>query len=250
MLLVDASNAFNSLSRHAALLNIQNICPALSKVLINTYRQDIQLFIDGDVLFSQEGTIQGDPLTMVMYAVAITPLIQRLEDEKSSKSGMVWYTDDATAGGNLSNIKAWWNSLSEIGPDYGYYPNALKTWLIVKEEHLENAKKVFQGTGISITAEGRRHLGAAIGTQSFVESYVQRKLSGWVEEVERLSMIANSQPHAAYTAFGHGMKNSGHTWRELSWTYKISCNPWKMLLGTASYPHSQVRVHSVMPIVI
>ncbi len=54
---------------------------------------------------------------------------------------------------------------------------------------------------MSITVEGKRHLGAAIGTNSFVESYVKRKVSGWVHEVERLSSIAVTQPHAAYAAF-------------------------------------------------
>ena len=80
ILLVDASNAFNSLNRQTALMNIHHLCPALSKVLINTYQEDIQLFIDGEVLLSQEGTTQGDPLAMAMYAVAVTLLIHRLED--------------------------------------------------------------------------------------------------------------------------------------------------------------------------
>ena len=64
---------------------------------------------------------------------------------------------------------------------------------------------------MSITVEGRRHLGAGVGVSSFVESYVQRKISGWVLEVERLSSIAISQPQAAYTAFTHGLTSK--------WTY-------------------------------
>ena len=70
----------------------------------------------------------------------------------------VWYADDATAGGSLNHLKAWWDRISAIGPDYGYYPNASKTWLVVKEANLEEATALFQGTGISITFEGKRHL--------------------------------------------------------------------------------------------
>ena len=40
-LLVDASNAFNSLNREAALHNIRYTCPSLAKVLINIYVVDI-----------------------------------------------------------------------------------------------------------------------------------------------------------------------------------------------------------------
>ena len=86
VILVDASNAFNSLNRDAALHNIQQLCPSLSKIIINTYREDSQLFIDGSTLYSQEGTTQGDPLAMAMYAIAITPLIHQLEDDGIKQS--------------------------------------------------------------------------------------------------------------------------------------------------------------------
>ena len=71
--LIDASNAFNSLNRATALQNIRHICPPLSTVLINTYRAPIQLFVDGELLLSQEGTTQGYPLAMPMYALATGP---------------------------------------------------------------------------------------------------------------------------------------------------------------------------------
>ena len=47
-LLVDASNAFNSLNRIVALDNIRRICPALATILINTYRSPSALYVMGD----------------------------------------------------------------------------------------------------------------------------------------------------------------------------------------------------------
>ena len=79
-----------------------SLCPSFSKVLVNTYREDIQLFIEGETLLSQEGTTQGDRLAMAMYAIVITPLIHHLEDEEIKQ---VWFADDATAGGNLAGLK-------------------------------------------------------------------------------------------------------------------------------------------------
>ncbi|KAL5487297.1 hypothetical protein EMCRGX_G019880 [Ephydatia muelleri] len=38
--------------------NIQHICPVISTILINTYRDDVNLFIDGEMLLSEEGTTQ------------------------------------------------------------------------------------------------------------------------------------------------------------------------------------------------
>jgi hypothetical protein len=79
MILVDATNAFNRLNRQVTLVNCEAICPALSPILINTYRSDSWLFVDGQCMFSKEGTTQGDPLAMAMYAIGTQPLIRRLD---------------------------------------------------------------------------------------------------------------------------------------------------------------------------
>ena len=63
VILVDS---FNSLNRQVALHNISHLCPPLSKGLIDTYWEDVQLFIDGETLLSQEGTTQGDPLAGIL----------------------------------------------------------------------------------------------------------------------------------------------------------------------------------------
>ena len=144
-----------------------------------------------------------------MYAVAISPLIRHLQDEEAKQ---VWFADDATAGGELTRLRKWWDRIVELGPDYGYYPNASKTWLIVKESKLEEASTIFQETGVAITMEGKRHLGAALGKHAFVESYVQQKVTEWVSEVERLSTFATTKPQAAYAALTMVSSANGPTW--------------------------------------
>jgi hypothetical protein len=89
------------------------------------------------------------------------------------------------------------------GTAYGYFPNAEKSWIIVKEGNLEEAKEIFQNTGINITVEGRRHLGSALGDTAFVERFVQMKVESWVGEIQSLAEIARTQPHAAYAAYTH-----------------------------------------------
>lgn len=64
-LLINASNAFNSLNRAAALHSVRVICPAIAIYAINTYRAPARLFVvGGKELESSEGTTQGDPLAM------------------------------------------------------------------------------------------------------------------------------------------------------------------------------------------
>ena len=47
MLLIDATDAFNSLNRAIALYSIQHLCPLFSTSLINTYRYPACLYVDG-----------------------------------------------------------------------------------------------------------------------------------------------------------------------------------------------------------
>ena len=47
VLLIDASNAFNSLNRAAALYNVRILCPTIATYAINTYREPARLIIIG-----------------------------------------------------------------------------------------------------------------------------------------------------------------------------------------------------------
>ena len=118
-LLVDASNAFNSFNRNAALLNVRSLCPAIATILTNAYRDSTDLFVDGSTLLSQKGTTQGDPLAMPLYAIATLPLIRSLNADVKQ----VWYADDASACGKIQALRSWWDKLVSTGPAYGYNVN-------------------------------------------------------------------------------------------------------------------------------
>ncbi|KAG0711346.1 hypothetical protein GWK47_020786 [Chionoecetes opilio] len=64
----------------------------------------------------------------------------------------------------------------------------------------------FSVSGVTVTKDGQRHLGAVIGTPEFKEKYVEEKVSVWVKEVGVLSDIAKTEPYAAYSAFTHGLQ--------------------------------------------
>ena len=107
ILLVDARNAFNNLNRQVALHNVNRLCPALSKILINSYRSPADLFVGGERIKLQEGSIQGpDPLAMVMYAIASVPLMKK---DETTSAKQVWFADDATSSGKLVGLRHWWD---------------------------------------------------------------------------------------------------------------------------------------------
>ncbi len=187
-LLVDA---FNRLNRKLALHNIQRICPSFATILTNTYRSPTDLFIDGETIYSQEGTAQGDPLAMPMYALATIPLIKSIDGNVTQ----LWYADD---------LWIWWEKPNLHGPQYRYHINPS---LIVKKD--VSLIERFTNTGLKVTSDVRAYLGSAIGSDSFVQSYSTNKIRDWCLVVSKLANIAMSQPHAAYSAWSHGIQ---HLW--------------------------------------
>ena len=73
---VDANNAFNTINRKVFIHNIQIICPEIARFVINCYQQPARLFVVGGIeIQSLEGTTQGDPTAMPVYAEGIIPLM-------------------------------------------------------------------------------------------------------------------------------------------------------------------------------
>jgi len=200
ILLIDASNAFNSLNRKAALACIKNTCPSIYTALSNSYRQHSSLFVNGRVIMAQEGVTQGDPLAMAMYGLATIPLISRLQSPNTLHK---WYADDGNVAGTLMDIKETWQTLCRIGPQYGYFPNESKTVVIVKEELLPIAKETFADTEISIQL-GHKVLGSVIGNPKACQDHISQWQDKLTPILDRLKEYASSSPQEVY----HCLKRS------------------------------------------
>ena len=152
----------------------------MSTYIRNCYKHPLRLFvIGGKELLSQEGTTQGDPLVMPTYAIGIIPMLPRLKTDHENieiKEKHVAYADDLGGAGKLEEMLKWWNNVKVFGPLIGYYPNAFKSWLVVKEKQFELAKEIFKNTNINVTTEGRKYLGGFIGNENITTEFIQNKI--------------------------------------------------------------------------
>ena len=222
ILFVDASNAFNSINRQVALHNVQKIFPLLAPMIINTYRIPSSLFIDGDFIMSKEGVTQGDPMAMAFYAIATIPLIEKLKEDMLQ----VWYADDAAGTGKLSPLRTWWDNINSIGPAFGYYPNASKSHILVKEHLKQEAHDIFKGTNLQIITDGKEYLGGSIGTHQFANEFISSRVRDWITNIDTLSEIAQCHPQAALTVMTHGFMSK---WTYLMRVSSTSDDQWKPL---------------------
>ena len=135
-MLVDASNAFNQLNRQLALRNISVLCPSLACFVVNIYRANAPLFVGGEVIYSREGTTQGDPSAMAIFAIfAKRPIIDRLA---AAKATQFWFADDAVSGGKLRVIRMWWDMLVRYGPSF---------WLLCQRHQVVASRQDRQPSG-------------------------------------------------------------------------------------------------------
>ena len=93
-----------------------------------------------------------------------SPALPLVSHAKTADVTRAWFADDASAADKLIQLHKWWTILAEVGPRYGYFVNAPKTWLVVKENLYEVAVSMFGSTGVQITTEGRPLLGGPPGT--------------------------------------------------------------------------------------
>ena len=149
---------------------------------------------------------------MSMYALATIPLIIKL----NCNTKQICYADDVAATGKMANLCVWWDQLTKEGPNFGYFPNPSKTWLVTKKGCHDAETPAFADMGVNITSEGRPYLGAAIGSEGFVENYVKSKVSSWHSILLKLATIATTQLQAAYSALTHGVLSK---WIYLSFKY-------------------------------
>ena len=134
---------------------------------------------------------------MPMYAIATIPLIWRI----SNSVTQVWYADDAAALGSVTELRNWWDNLVKLGPDFGYFANSTKTWLVTKDSCLSSATAAFAGTNVNITSSGRPYLGAPLGSSEYSIQFSHDKVEHWSNELKTLSEIATTQPHAALASY-------------------------------------------------
>ena len=128
LLLMDASNAFNSVNRAAAIWNSRILWSRSSRYIFNAYQGYAMLFIAGSktYILSREGVTQGDPMAMLVYGIAILPLTKKLKNLEKWKQN--WYAVHSACLAKFKELKEWLELLIQEGPKFGYFPEPEKSY--------------------------------------------------------------------------------------------------------------------------
>ncbi len=131
ILMLDFSNAFNTVDRQAMFAEFRNHFPSLSAWVESCYSGQPLLHLDTDTIFSCRGVQQGDPLGPLGFALALHPIVERIKSEVPSLTLNSWYLDDGTLAGTPEALLSALKIVEEDGPSIGLHLNRNKSLLFI-----------------------------------------------------------------------------------------------------------------------
>jgi hypothetical protein len=140
-------------------------CP----VAFNCYRHSAQLILrrkgkPGYVLLSAEGVTQGDPLSMILYGLALVPLAYTRR-QAHPELVHAWYADDGQLQGRASKVAQAMHHLQRLGPERGYFPEPAKSIFVCDPEDRPGAEEQLEAFGFKFVV-GSRYFGGFLSTDA------------------------------------------------------------------------------------
>jgi hypothetical protein len=191
ILKVDFRNAFNCVHRHIFLPIIHESFPSLFNWVQLCYGNPSVLAYGDELISSEEGVQQGDPLGPFLFCVVLKQLIRHL----SAIDGIhinAWYLDDGCLLGEQSAIRRAIGVISREGPPLGLFLNKEKSELI-----FPNKDDCVSLEGIPSKSERVEILGSPVGDHKWCAEYANALLKK-----------ANTLLERGYTRLNHLMYNS------------------------------------------
>ncbi|XP_063617938.1 uncharacterized protein LOC134790882 [Cydia splendana] len=164
---IDVRNAFNSVNRDTLLTEIKNNIPEIYNYLLHCYDDPTNLIYRENVLSSEVGCQQGDPLGPAIFSLAINPIIQKLKSKFN-----VWYLDDGTLGGDLESVLSDLSTIKSKFETIGLELNYSKCELFINNTSLNfsDIKPKFDLLTPNIKITDKDSL-CLLGSPIFEESY-------------------------------------------------------------------------------
>ena len=210
LLLVDARNGFNEIGRIALLWTTRYRWAQGARFAFNCYRHQAQLVLrrpgrECAILASKEGVTQGDPLSMVLYGLALTPLAEWLLAAEPTLM-QAWYADDSAMAGPASALGRVMDALVKFGPAYGYFPEPEKSVIIAEDAVRETVEATLARHRFRFAA-GARYIGAFAGSREERLAWLAPQVDQWVYGVKRLAMVAKTRPQEAFAGLTCSLKS-------------------------------------------
>lgn len=192
---LDFRNAFNELNRDAMLKVIQKDFPLIYHYVFQCYSQPSDLFLGDDIILSQRGVQQGDPLGPALFAITLQSIVNSITTELN-----LWYLDDGTIADDPDLVLSTLLNIRDASSEIGLHLNFSKcevSFLNVPQDQNDALYSRFMDLAPGIrfmTSDSAYLLGSAISTEA-LRSLLIEKISKLEFFFSRLSSIS---AHSAF----------------------------------------------------
>ncbi|KAL0222104.1 hypothetical protein RCL1_001958 [Eukaryota sp. TZLM3-RCL] len=186
-LMLDFSNAFNSVTR-SSILNALNASPlsAVVPYFFTLYRNSSNLLFNKYTVLSSSGVKQGDPLGPLLFCLAVNQIIVKFQ-EKFSDFKIVGYMDDLTLVGEPTEMEEAMAYFGSLAKEIGLFLNAKKCLIIVRNDSTKLFYEEVEVPSINFNEDAVRLLGSFIGNSSKVQSLLEKQLEIFENELSMVS---------------------------------------------------------------
>lgn len=118
---LDYSNAFNSIFRTKMIQIVKEKYPKMFAYISQCYGTKSYLCYGNDVISSEEGVQQGDPLGPLLFCLVIQPIILNVQSKMNE-----WYLDDGSIGDSIDTVIADIKKIITLSKEVGLKLNTSK----------------------------------------------------------------------------------------------------------------------------
>ena len=190
ILLLDFSNAFNNITKESMFQEVRARIPSMSAWLEMCYGAQPLLQFGDYTILSCSGVQQGDPLGPLGFALALHPLVEKINEQVPGLVINAWYLDDGTLCGSARDLQAALTIIEGEGPVLGLHLNRAKSLLYIPEGASPATNPL--PPDIPTTSEGFVLLGSPI-MSPFLESVILRRVNKVETALSHLPDLLDSQ---------------------------------------------------------
>ena len=193
---LDFKNAFNSLRRDSILEAAKQSLPEAYAYIHASYGSSSHLFYQDNIISSEVGVQQGDPLGPLLFCLCLQPILQRC-----SSDIRIGYLDDVTLGGKVGVIERDVSRIKEEGKAIGLVLNESKCEFVSSSSAHPTQSSCFPDFKF-VSACNATLLGSPLLRDSAMDTALSDRVTSLNTAAQRLQ---NLQAHDALIILKHSL---------------------------------------------